>query len=164
MTSAKLMVPNLCCVSHQAFERARRRHRLRTGEILIVDRIEHVVRRTRLRSIGIGSDAERNRALAVDEAVAAVGQPDMRHATADDPDHHRFDHGQREQGCDRGIDGVAPGGKHLCPRSRRQRMIADHHAAAARRRLFLTHESRARAVPPVAGHAAVSPFVAADPV
>ena len=62
----------------------------------------------------------------------------MRHAAADDADHHRLDHGQREQRRDRGIDGVAAGREHLGARARGQRMIADHHAAAAGRRLLLT--------------------------
>jgi hypothetical protein len=41
----------------------------------------------------------------------------MRHAAADDADHHRLDHGQREQGRDRGIDGVAAGGEHFGARA-----------------------------------------------
>jgi hypothetical protein len=74
-------------------ERTGNRDRLRAVQIFIVDRIEHVMRRTGLRPIGVGPDRKRNGALAVDEAVAAITEPDMRHAAADDPDHHRLYHG-----------------------------------------------------------------------
>ena len=151
-------MPNRCSVSHQALSEPGHRDRLRTVEIFIVDGVEHIMRRARLRSIGVRPDRKRNGALAVDEAVAAVAEPDMRHAAADDPDHHRLDHGQREQGRDRRIDGVAAGGEHLRARGRGQRMIADHHAAAARCRLLLTIENRARAIPPVTGHGGASPL------
>ena len=134
------------------FQRARGRDRLRAVEVFIVDGVEHIMRRTGFRSIGVGPDRQRNGALAIDETMAAVGQTDMRHAAADDSDHHRLDHGQREQGRDRRIDGIAAGGEHLGARGRRQRMIADHHAAAARCRLLLTLENRARAIAPVVGH------------
>ena len=113
-------------------QRARRRHRFRAGEIFVADGVEHVMRRTRLRCVGVGTNRKRHRALAIDEAMAAVGQPDMRHAAADDADHHRLDHRQREQRRDRRIDGVAAGGEHFGARARGQRMIADHHAAAAK--------------------------------
>ena len=73
----------------------------------------------------------------------------MRHAAADDADHHRFDHGQREQGGDRGIDRITAGGEHLGAGGGRQRMIADDHAAAAGGRLLLALENRVRAIPPV---------------
>ena len=33
----------------------------------------------------------RHRALTIDEAMTAVGQANMRHAAADDADHHRLD-------------------------------------------------------------------------
>ena len=124
------------------FQRARHGDRFRAVEIFIADGIEHVMRRARLRCVGIGPDRQRHRALAVDEAMAAVGQPDMRHAAADDADHHRLDHGQREQRRDRRIDGVAAGRQHFGARARCQRMIADHHAAAAGRRLLLALENR----------------------
>ena len=137
-------------------QRARDSHRLRSVEIFVVDGVEHVVRRTRLRPIGIGPHRKRNRALAVDEAVAAVGKPDMRHAAADDSDHHRLDHRQREQSRDRGIDGVAAGGEHLRTGARCQRMIADDHAAAARRGLLLALENRARAIAPISGHCSIA--------
>ncbi len=134
------------------FQRARRRHRFRTVEIFVADGVEHVMRRTRLRCVGVGTDRQRHGALAVDEAMAAVGEADMRHAAADDADHHRLDHRQREQRRDRRIDGVAAGGQHLGARARGQRMIAHHHAAAGSRRLLLTLKSGGRAIPPVAGH------------
>ena len=133
------------------FQRAGHRDRLRAVEIFVADGVEHVMRRARLRAVGVGPDRQRHGALAIDETVAAVGKPDMRHAAADDADHHRLDHGQREQGGDRGIDGVAAGGEHFGARGRGQRMIADHHAAAARCRLFLALENSARAIPPVTG-------------
>jgi hypothetical protein len=95
--------------------------------------------------------------------MAAIGEPDMRHAAADDADHHRFDHRQREQGRDRRIDGVAAGGQHLRACSRRQRMIADDHAAAAHGRLLQTLKGGGRAIPPVAAHARF-PFVVLDQI
>jgi hypothetical protein len=84
--------------------------------------------------------------------MAAIGEPDMRHAAADDADHHRLDHRQREQGGDRRVDRIAAGGEHLGAGARGQRMIADHHAAAGRRRLLLALEICRRAIPPVGAH------------
>ena len=110
------------------------------------------MRRTRFRFVGVGTDRQRHGALAVDEAMAAVGEANMCHAAADDADHHRLDHRQREQRRDRRIDGVAAGCQHLGARARGQRMIAHHHAAAGSRRLLLTLKSGGRAIPPVAGH------------
>ena len=133
-------------------QRARHSHRFRPGEILVSDGVEHVMRRARLRRVGVGTNRQRHGALAIDETMAAVGKPDVRHAAADDADHHRFDHGQREQRRDRGIDGVAAGGEHFGAGARGQRMIADHHAAAGGRRLFLTLKGCGRAIPPVTGH------------
>ncbi len=100
-------------------QRARRGNRLRPVEVLVVDGVEHVMRRAGLAAIGVGLHRQRHRALAVDEAMAAVSGADMRHAAADDADHHRLDHGQREQGRDRGIDGVAARGQHLRAGARR---------------------------------------------
>ena len=134
-------------------ERARHRHRFRPGQVFIADRIEHVMRRARFRFVGIGPDRQRHRALAVDEAMAAIGQSDVGHAAADDADHHRLDHRQREQRRDRGIDGVAAGGEHFGARTGRQRMIAHHHAAAAGRRLLLTLKAGGCAIPPMTRHA-----------
>ncbi len=134
-------------------ERARHRHRFRPGQVFIADRIEHVMRRARFGFVGIGPDRQRHRALAVDEAMAAISQPDVGHAAADDADHHRLDHRQREQRRDRGIDGVAAGGEHFGACTRRQRMIADHHAAAAGCRLFLTLKAGGCAIPPMTRHA-----------
>ena len=133
-------------------QRARRCDRLRPVEVLVVDGVEHVMRRAGLAAIGVGLHRQRHRALAVDEAMAAVRGADMRHAAADDADHHRLDHGQREQGRDRGIDGVAAGGQHLRTRGGGQRMVAHHHAAAAMRRLFLAREMCRRPVAPIAAH------------
>ena len=134
-------------------QRARHRHRFRAVQVLIADGIEHVMRRARFRCVGIGPDRQRHRALAVDETMAAVGKPDMGHAAADDADHHRLDHRQREQRRDRGIDRVAAGREHFRARARRQRMIADHHAAAAGCRLLLTLKTGGCAIPPMTRHA-----------
>ena len=136
------------------FQRTRHRDRLRTVEVFIADGVEHIMRRARLRCVGIGANRRWHRALTVDETMAAVGSADMRHAAADDADHHRFDHRQREQGCNRRVDGIAAGREHLNARARCQRMIADHHAAAGGRRLFLTLKNGGRALPPVTAHAA----------
>ena len=120
------------------------------------------MRRARLRAVSVGPDRQRHGALAVDETVAAVTEPDMRHAAADDADHHRLDHGQREQGSDGGIDGVAAGGEHLGARGRGQRVIADHHAAAARGRLLLAIENGLGALTPVSGHGFGHPSIAVE--
>jgi len=48
-----------------------------------------------------------------------------------------------------------PRRKHLRASGRGKRMIADHHAAAARCRLLLTIENCSRAIPPVTGHGSV---------
>ena len=130
-------------------QRARHRHRFRAVEVFIAYGIEHVMRRAGLRGVGIGPDRQWHRALAVDEAMAAVGQPDMGHAAADDADHHRLDHRQRKQRRDRRIDGVAAGRQHFRARARRQRMIADHHAAAPGRRLLLTPKTGGCTIPPI---------------
>ena len=73
-----------------------------------------------------------NSAHAVDDGVAAVGQADMHGRAADQADHHRLDHGQRELGGDGGIDGVAAGGQHLHAGGGGQRVVRHHHAAACR--------------------------------
>ena len=139
-------------------QRARHGDGFRPVEVFITRRVEHVMRRAGFRGVGIGPDRQRHRALAVDEAMAAVGQPDMGHAAADDADHHRLDHGQREQGGDRRIDGVAAGRQHFRARARRQRMIADHHAAATGRRLLLAVKTGGCTIPPIARHALRPPF------
>ena len=140
------------------FQRARHRHRFRAVQVFIACRIEHVMRRAGFRCVGIGPDRQWHGALAVDEAMAAVGSADMGHAAADDADHHRFDHRQRKQRRDRRIDGVAAGAKHFGARARRQRMIADHHAATPGRRLLPALETSGCAIPPIARHA-VFPFL-----
>jgi hypothetical protein len=48
--------------------------------------------------------------------MAAIGSADMRHAAADDADHHRLDHGERKQRRDRGVHRIAAGGEHLYAR------------------------------------------------
>ena len=140
------------------FQRARHGDGFRAVEVFVADGIEHVMRRAGFRCVGIGPDRQRHRALAVDEAMAAVGSADMGHAAADDADHHRLDHRQRKQRRDRRIDGVAAGRQHFRARARRQRMIADHHAAAPGRRLLLTLKTGGCAIPPIARHA-VFPFL-----
>ena len=124
------------------FQRARHGDGFRAVEVFVADGIEHVMRRAGFRRVGIGPDRQRHGALAVDEAMAAVGSADMGHAAADDADHHRLDHRQRKQRRDRRIDGVAAGRQHFRARARCQRMIADHHAAAPGRRLLLALENR----------------------
>jgi len=112
------------------------------GEWVLFDRswynragVEHVMGRTRLRPIGVGPHGKRNRALAVDEAVTAVGEPDMRHAAAQYAGHHRFDHRKGEEGGD----GVAAAGlkevAHLRPITEVAMNIAQHasHGALQRR-------------------------------
>ena len=134
-------------------QRARHRHRFRAGQVFVADRIEHIMRRARFGLVGVGPDRQRHRALAVDEAMAAVGQSDVGHAAADDAHHHRLDHREREQRRDRGIDGVAASCKHFSTRARGQRMIADHHASAAGCRLLLTLKAGGCAIPPMTRHA-----------
>ena len=133
-------------------QRARHRDGFWAVEIFVVDSVEDVMRGARLRTIAVRLHHGRHRALPVDEAMAAVGGADMRHAAADDADHHRLDHRQREQRCDRGIDGVAAGRQHLGPSRGRQRMIAHHHATTAGRGPLLARESRCRPLAPVSAH------------
>ena len=140
------------------FQRARHGDGFRAGQVFVACRIEHVMRRAGFRRVAIGPDRQRHRALAVDEAMAAVGEPDMGHAAADDADHHRLDHRQRKQRRNRRIDGVAAGRQHFRARIRCQRMIADHHAAAPGRRPLLTLKTDGCAIPPIARHA-VFPFL-----
>ena len=71
--------------------------------------------------------------------MGAVGQPDMRHAAAEDADHHRLHDGQSEEGGDRGIDGVATGRQHFRPGGGGQRMVGDDHASAAGGGVFFSH-------------------------
>ena len=82
----------------------------------------------------------------------------MGHAAADDADHHRLDHRQREQGRNRRIDGIAAGRQHFRARIRCQRMIADHHTAAPGRWPLLTLKTNGCAIPPMTRHA-VSRFL-----
>ena len=140
------------------FQRARHGDGFRAVEVFVADGIEHIMRRAGFRRVGIGPDRQWHGALAVDEAMAAVGQPDMGHAAADDADHHRLDHRQRKQRRNRRIDGVAAGRQHFRARARRQRMIADHHAAAPGRRPLLTLKTGGCAIPPIARHV-FSPFL-----
>ena len=86
--------------------------------------------------------------------VAAVGEADMAGGAADHAHHHRLYHRQGEQCRHRRIDGVAAPAEHLHTCRARQRVIGDHHAAPALRRLLLTAELCARALPPIRlGHA-----------
>ncbi len=98
-------------------QRAGNGNGLRPVEVLVIDRVEHVMRRARFRCVSVGLHRQRHRALAVDEAMAAVGEADMRHAAADDADHHRLDHRERKQRGDRGVHRVAAGGEHFQPRA-----------------------------------------------
>jgi hypothetical protein len=61
--------------------------------------------------------------------MPAVGQPQVGHARAEDADHHRLHHGQREQRADGRVHRIAARGEHLGPRRRAERMIGDHHPA-----------------------------------
>lgn len=124
----------------------------RAAEILIAYCVEHLRRRARFGTICIGPDRKRNSTLSIDKAMAAIAEPDMRHAAADDADHHRFNHGQRKESGDGGINGVAAGRQHLRACGRGERMITDYHAAAARCRALLALENGSGAVSPIAGH------------
>jgi hypothetical protein len=61
--------------------------------------------------------------------VPAVGQAQVGHPRAEDADHHRLDHGQREEGADGRVDRVAARRQHLRARGRAERVVGDHHAA-----------------------------------
>ena len=138
-----------------ALQIAGRGHRGRTQRVLPPDRVHRAGRGVGIGRVGGRAGGERRGALAVDHHMAAVGQPDMRHAAAQDADHHRLDHGQREESRDRRVDRVAAGGQHLRAGGRGERMVGDHHAARAGRRLLLAAEmscprgcaSRSRAWP-----------------
>ena len=82
----------------------------------------------------------RRGAQAVDHYVAAAGQADMGDTPAQYPHHHRLHHGEGEQGCDRGVDGVSAGEQHLRARSRCERVIGDDHGPRAAGRPLLTGE------------------------
>jgi hypothetical protein len=61
--------------------------------------------------------------------MPAIGQPQVGHARAEDADHHRLHHGQREEGADGRVHRVAARRQHLGARRRAERVIGDHHAA-----------------------------------
>jgi len=97
-------------------------------------------------------------AHAVDDPVRAVGQADMRGATANQADHHRLDHGQCELAGHGGIDRVAAAREHFRAGRRGERMVGHHHAAAAGGRLLLTGENGGGVVAPVGfAHCGVPP-------
>jgi hypothetical protein len=98
------------------FQRARRRHGFGADEAFVADRVEHVGRCAGDRPIAVGLAGKRNGTLAVDDAVATVGETHMCHAAADDADHHRLDDRQCEQRRNRRIDGVATRGEHFSAR------------------------------------------------
>jgi hypothetical protein len=80
--------------------------------------------------------------------VQAAGQAQLGVTGAEDADHHRLHHRQREQRRHRGVHGVAPGGEHLGAGGRGQRMVGDHHAADGLDRAVLGLERGARARAP----------------
>ena len=76
----------------------------------------------------------------VQHHVATVGQTEVGHSPAEDPDHHRLDHGEGEQGGHRRIDGVAAGEQHLRARGGGERMVGHHHRPGSDGRLLLAGE------------------------
>ena len=61
--------------------------------------------------------------------MGAVGQPDMGDAAAEHANHHRLDHGQREQAGNRRVNRVAAGEQHFGADASGQRMVGHDHAA-----------------------------------
>jgi len=81
--------------------------------------------------------------------VRAVGRADVAGRAADQAHHHRFDHGQRELGGDRGVDRIAARRQHLDTGGGRERMVGHDHAARAAGGRLLANMSRAGAGAPI---------------
>ena len=133
-------------------QRARRRHRLRSHQILGALDVVDFRRGPGDRLVNVGMARLRHGTHAVQDAVAAVREADMAGRAADQPHHHRLDHGQRELHGDGCIDRIAARRQHLRPRRRGQRMVGHGHAALAARRLLLANERCARALAPICRH------------
>ena len=132
---------------------AGRRDRCRTQGILAADHVHCAGGGLRVWCIGRRSSGERRHALVVDHHVAAIGEADMRHAAAEHADHHRLDHGEREECRDRRVDRIATGGQHFHTGRRGERMVGDNHATGGGRRLLLATECGAGVRAPIGlGH------------
>ncbi len=124
--------------------------RLGADQVLVAHDVEHLGRAAGDGAIHVRAAGAGHHALAVDHDMGAVGQPDVAHPAADQPDHHRLDHGKRELGGHGGVHRVAAGGEHLGARGGGERVVADGHAARPGGRLLLGLEGRAGAPAPVA--------------
>ena len=129
-------------------QRARRRDRLRPDQVLLALDVVDFGRGAGHRLVHVGMAHLRHGAHAVEDAMAAVGQADVAGRAADQPDHHRLDHGQRELHGHGRVDRIAPGREHFEAGGGGQRMVGDRHARRPVRRLFLAGELRARALAP----------------
>ena len=119
-------------------QRPRRRDRFGADDILLADRLVVLGGPPRHRAIHRRMPAKRHGGHAVDDGVGAVGGADMGGAAADQPDHHRFHHGEGELHRHRRVNRVAAGGQHFRPGRGCQRVVAGDHAAAAHGRLLLS--------------------------
>ena len=132
------------CVEHVRPARERSGHRdgRRADRIAPISGVARGRGPVAHRLIHVGARGLRRGAEIVDDDVAAVRQPDVRDAAAENADHHRLDHRQREQRRDGGIDRVAAAQQNLGRRGGRERMVGDDHAARADRRPLLANERR----------------------
>ena len=80
----------------------------------------------------IGARGGRRSGQPINHRVPPIGQAQMRHAAAQNANHHGLHHRQREQRSDGAIHCIAAGSEHLGPRSGGERMVRHHHAARAR--------------------------------
>ncbi len=100
----------------------------------------------------VGTRRRRRGRETIEDDLAPVRQPDQGDAAAEDADHHRLDHRQREESRDRGIDRVAAGCQHLDGCSRSEWVVGHRHAAMRGDCCLLADEGAARPIAPIHCH------------
>ncbi len=140
-----------------ALEGAGRGHRLGPDGVLAPLGLLIVGQPIRDRPVEIRPRRAGRRAQPVDDGVAPVGEAEMRHATAEDADHHRLDHAEGEERRYRRVDRVAARSQHLDAGGGGERMVGDDHAARAGGRALVAGEgSDGAGAPGGRGHAGYS--------
>ena len=129
-------------------QRARHGDRLRADLVLAALDVEDLRRGAGDRAVHVGRPPSGTALMPSMTVWRAVGETDMTGRAADQADHHRLDDGQRELRGDGGVDRVAAGRQHLHAGGGAQRMVGDHHALGAVRRLLFAREERTGALPP----------------
>ena len=124
--------------------------RFQPDAVLAVDGFHVVGPRVGDRPVHVRPGRGGRRGVAVDRGVDAPAEIELGVARAEDPDHHRLDHAEREQRGDGRVDGVAAAGQHLGAGRRGQRVVGHHHAARRAHGLLLGLKVRARAGAPAA--------------